>query len=509
MPRSRINKSRYRLNKNRVSKRKKYMLRGGEIIKYKNGDNYNGDVKRGEKNGKGIMKYKFGTVYDGDWRDDKRNGRGKLSFPCGQVYEGEWKDDKRNGRGKYTFPCGHVYEGEWKDDKKNGRGKLTYPDGRFYEGEYKDDKRNGTGTIYLPAGYMRGEFLNDNAVGLHTYYQYGLGKTKTYFYIDGKVYTIENNLMKYIILGMRSKQVQDAVINGMGWNDELIAKFKGINGPPNGARLENWDLQDALDWMDKDLGDEVETRRAAEFMVNVLVVRPDRYITILINLHGSDLINSECRLTKNMHHVRCISPVQCGMVSLNTPENLKNAFQIAYNISHLQFNNGASSYQKIMKIIEIYNTHDSSFYDLTNGALSRPLIDHFYYIKDIPDMYKQIFIIDTNHMIDLFQERFNLFTQKNTELISFVNIENYNILSNLSPLLNIQSGGFLRSTLINVLLDLGYNTINIIDLSCRGFDRTNHTSTYTEQSGKNYVCKYTENPDETLQNGDDIKSPNF
>jgi hypothetical protein len=70
------------------------------------------------------------------------------------------------------------------------------------------------------------------------YYQYDLKKIKTY--------AIENNLMKYIILTMTSIQVRDAVINWMVWRDELISKFKSINGPPNGARLEYWYLEDAL-----------------------------------------------------------------------------------------------------------------------------------------------------------------------------------------------------------------------------------------------------------------------
>ena len=69
---------------------------------------------------------------------------------------------------------------------------------------------------------------------------------------------------------LKSAQVVDAVIAKMEWPDHLNQKFRSIPGPPNGARLAEWDLQDALDWMDSDLGDEKETKRAAEYMVGEL-----------------------------------------------------------------------------------------------------------------------------------------------------------------------------------------------------------------------------------------------
>ena len=33
------------------------------------------------------------------WIRDKRNGKGLLKFKNGDHYDGEWKDDKRNGKG--------------------------------------------------------------------------------------------------------------------------------------------------------------------------------------------------------------------------------------------------------------------------------------------------------------------------------------------------------------------------------------------------------------------------
>jgi hypothetical protein len=95
-------------------------------------------------------------------------------------------------------------------------------------------------------------------------------------------------------------------------------------------------------------------------------------------------------------------------------------------------------------------------------------------------------MIDTNHNTQIFQDSYDLFSQKNRELINIENIEQYNILPKLIPLLTIDSvKNFLRSNLINILLDFGYDTINIIDFSCRVFNTDNFTHLYTSLSGKN------------------------
>ena len=56
------------------------------------------------------------------------------------IYVGEVKDGERHGRGTLTLPDGEKYEGEFKDGKYDGRGTLTLPDGEKYEGEFKDGK---------------------------------------------------------------------------------------------------------------------------------------------------------------------------------------------------------------------------------------------------------------------------------------------------------------------------------------------------------------------------------
>jgi hypothetical protein len=71
---------------------------------------------------------------------------------------------------------------------------------------------------------------------------------------------------------LTSKEVVDAVIARMSWPDHLNQKFRSIPCPPDSARLQNYDLQDALDWLDSDLGDDVQTMAAAKYMVEELLM---------------------------------------------------------------------------------------------------------------------------------------------------------------------------------------------------------------------------------------------
>ena len=44
---------------------------------YNDDDKYEGDWKKGSKDGKGIMFYNDGEKYEGDWKNDKVEGKGK------------------------------------------------------------------------------------------------------------------------------------------------------------------------------------------------------------------------------------------------------------------------------------------------------------------------------------------------------------------------------------------------------------------------------------------------
>ena len=140
-----------------------------EIKEYPYGG-YTGQMKDGQRNGKGIFVWNNGDAkghtYQGEWKDDKMHGKGLYIYTSGKkyygdwfegdmhgkgimryldgYYEGDWVHDKREGKGKFLWRAddemGDIYEGEWKDDEKNGKGILKKCNGEIYEGEWKDDE---------------------------------------------------------------------------------------------------------------------------------------------------------------------------------------------------------------------------------------------------------------------------------------------------------------------------------------------------------------------------------
>ena len=69
---------------------------------------------------KGVMYYTNGDKYEGDWRRDNREGKGIISYFDGDRYEGEWVKNKRDGFGRYYYKNGDIEEGMYKKIKKLG-----------------------------------------------------------------------------------------------------------------------------------------------------------------------------------------------------------------------------------------------------------------------------------------------------------------------------------------------------------------------------------------------------
>ena len=42
----------------------------------------------------GVLKFANGNIYEGNWKDGKYNGHGVCKFADGRVLDGQWKDDK-------------------------------------------------------------------------------------------------------------------------------------------------------------------------------------------------------------------------------------------------------------------------------------------------------------------------------------------------------------------------------------------------------------------------------
>lgn len=119
-----------------------------------------------ERHGFGVMKYSNGDVYQGDFRKGDIQGQGTKIFASGRSYKGAWVEGRREGFGTMTYPDGETYVGEYLRNRKHGNGKITYANGSTYEGTFVANKRQGKGVFHTrdkkgrPCSY-RGPFDDD------------------------------------------------------------------------------------------------------------------------------------------------------------------------------------------------------------------------------------------------------------------------------------------------------------------------------------------------------------
>jgi hypothetical protein len=91
------------------------MLHGQGLLRYENGDQYEGTFFDGQRHGKGRMVWKEGHWYEGDWLRDRRHGEGKFSkvsalgyFLCNFTVERTLENvyhrlrDRRQGDGTHS-----------------------------------------------------------------------------------------------------------------------------------------------------------------------------------------------------------------------------------------------------------------------------------------------------------------------------------------------------------------------------------------------------------------------
>jgi len=165
---------------------------------------YEGQMREGQRTGRGTYFFAKGDRYEGEAREDKRHGRGIYTHTNGDRYDGEWRDGKRHGRGVYTYADGSrqdgkwrdgKYEGKWRDDEflkktatksgerdsetltysngdryqgstingeRHGHGIYSFANGNRYEGDWVEDRRNGQGIfIWSNGSRYEGPYLND------------------------------------------------------------------------------------------------------------------------------------------------------------------------------------------------------------------------------------------------------------------------------------------------------------------------------------------------------------
>lgn len=114
-----------------------------------------------------VVKYSNGDLYEGGLYQLLRSGNGKLTLANGDVYQGNFKENMPSGQGTYYYFNGDIYEGSFQNGKKSGNGVYTWApvEGetqRVYEGGFENDMRNGYGVYWYANGSKySGEFVND------------------------------------------------------------------------------------------------------------------------------------------------------------------------------------------------------------------------------------------------------------------------------------------------------------------------------------------------------------
>lgn len=153
---------------------------GFGIMKYKNGNKYQGSWKEGHYHGLGLLcqdrdsilgywekgkligntLYKTDDfIYDGGVIDNVPTGIGKLVSSDGSSYSGTWVDGKRNGIGDMLFTNGDTYFGEWENNEFHGSGKYIYNlHNSSYEGGWKNGLQDGKGYYRSPSFAYKGEW---------------------------------------------------------------------------------------------------------------------------------------------------------------------------------------------------------------------------------------------------------------------------------------------------------------------------------------------------------------
>jgi 1-phosphatidylinositol-4-phosphate 5-kinase len=68
------------------------------------------------------------------------DGYGHYDFCNGQIYEGNYVKDQKQGYGSYFFENGAVYKGEFWANVQDGSGTYVTPEGNEINGIWKDGK---------------------------------------------------------------------------------------------------------------------------------------------------------------------------------------------------------------------------------------------------------------------------------------------------------------------------------------------------------------------------------
>ena len=90
-----------------------------------------------------------GTCYIGYWDNGRQYRKGKVFDKNNNLlYDGDYKKGVKEGIGTYYYPTGERYEGNFINGLKDGKGIFYWKDGNKWEGNFKNDEMNGEGIFY-------------------------------------------------------------------------------------------------------------------------------------------------------------------------------------------------------------------------------------------------------------------------------------------------------------------------------------------------------------------------
>jgi hypothetical protein len=127
---------------------------GTGVMRWRNGDVYEGEFFRGSRQGTGTLNFADGSEYVGDWWNNYMHGQGTRRFVNGDIYVGEYRYSRCEGTGRFYFSNGDLYYGNWRDDKMEGFGRYYYHSGQRFEGYFHAGQRNGKGKLQRTDGSL-------------------------------------------------------------------------------------------------------------------------------------------------------------------------------------------------------------------------------------------------------------------------------------------------------------------------------------------------------------------
>ena len=104
-------------NDEKFQNKVKFKKKKNEVLNFKNGDRYEGEVLDDLPHGYGSYTWFNQDTYIGEWVNGQRHGKGVLILENGESYEGEFLNNDFHGNGTYHYSSGEKFSGEWISNK--------------------------------------------------------------------------------------------------------------------------------------------------------------------------------------------------------------------------------------------------------------------------------------------------------------------------------------------------------------------------------------------------------